>query len=372
MEVSGGVPRLLGRSDILKSLETVLELEARLPKTLQTGYNWKLLYSVQQHGSNFGTFFLRCAQDPQTLLFAENARGEVFGFFATAAYRSTGEYYGTGESFLFALQKPDDEAELLKSAFGGDDENDKVDVVRAIAPSEEAKKQKKVASGAILEGSDDNSSDDKERSQESHDERRKKKKRVPKHSVRGAIVDVFRSEDPETLFTKARLQVYPWTGENSYFMMCTDHSLAMGGGGEWGLFIDDHFARGATGRCNTYGNKNLCQDTDFDIVNLEVWGFTTATSLDDDNNHKKAATLSQLVVSLPFLLTCSFFSSGADRGLPSPPTSHHPRGEYMKNESSFLSSEARVLTCFMSGVSSAGLLITQSRTLLNRAWGSSI
>lgn len=270
-------PTLLGTSDIVKSVEVVLDVEQALPKTLR-GYNWKLLYASQQHGSNFGTFFARCASDSQTLLFVENSQGAIFGFFATAAYKPSTEYYGTGECFLFALQPPNDELELLTTAFGGDD---RVPVVRPLASQRHRSS----------EDDDDMDVDSWPKDPEDDDDEDDSPavvtttSTIPKptrHSVRGAVVDVVRSEDPETMFTKPRLQTYPWTGENSYFMMCTDHSVAMGGGGEWGLFLDDHFARGATGRSDTYGNKPLCQQTEFDIVNLEVWGFTTAATLEDD------------------------------------------------------------------------------------------
>ena len=61
-------------------------------------------------------------------------------------------------------------------------------------------------------------------------------------------------------------------------MMASESSIAMGGGGgEWGLFVDEDFSRGSSGRSETFGNAPLCDPSDFEILNFECWGFTTAT-----------------------------------------------------------------------------------------------
>ncbi|GMI25614.1 hypothetical protein TrCOL_g9441 [Triparma columacea] len=75
--------------------------------------------------------------------------------------------------------------------------------------------------------------------------------------------------------------VHRWTGDNTLFQLL-DHSLsriALGGGGEegnFGLCIDDDFARGTTGPCETYGNREgLCEGGVFEIIGVEVYGFVT-------------------------------------------------------------------------------------------------
>jgi hypothetical protein len=73
------------------------------------------------------------------------------------------------------------------------------------------------------------------------------------------------------------LRIYKWTGSNTYCQICDDGQLAMGGGGAFGLIIDDNFSRGTTGRCNTFGNEPLVPELGgtFDIVNFEVYGFAS-------------------------------------------------------------------------------------------------
>ena len=75
------------------------------------------------------------------------------------------------------------------------------------------------------------------------------------------------------------LRVFRWTGANSYFMHCSDDAIAMGGGGgAFGLCVEDAFARGSTGACATYGNGPLCAAGTFEVLNFECFGFTAAAS----------------------------------------------------------------------------------------------
>jgi len=81
----------------------------------------------------------------------------------------------------------------------------------------------------------------------------------------------FRGEDVE---------VYKWTGANRYVQLCERHgkTLAMGGGGDrgaFGLCVADDFRRGSTGRCETFRNEPLTEEEQFEILDLEVWGFVS-------------------------------------------------------------------------------------------------
>ena len=72
--------------------------------------------------------------------------------------------------------------------------------------------------------------------------------------------------------------VYKWTGKNTYIQVCDmQHKLiALGGGGkdgEFGLCIEDDFRIGSTGPCETFGNARLCTQDQFEIMNVECWGF---------------------------------------------------------------------------------------------------
>ncbi|KAL7540687.1 hypothetical protein ACHAXR_010305 [Thalassiosira sp. AJA248-18] len=73
--------------------------------------------------------------------------------------------------------------------------------------------------------------------------------------------------------------IYKWSGANRYIQLCdaAKRTVAFGGGGDegdFGLCIEDDFRRGTTGHCSTFENEALCEEGYFDVMDLEVWGFT--------------------------------------------------------------------------------------------------
>jgi hypothetical protein len=78
--------------------------------------------------------------------------------------------------------------------------------------------------------------------------------------------------------TKAKVKAYRWTGANRYIQLTDIHrmQLAFGGGGEegsFGLCVESDFRLGSTGPCETFGNDPLCTQENFQIVDLEMFGF---------------------------------------------------------------------------------------------------
>ena len=78
---------------------------------------------------------------------------------------------------------------------------------------------------------------------------------------------------------KEEIIIYKWSGANRYIQLCdvVKRTVAFGGGGDegdFGLCIEDDFRRGTTGHCSTFENEPLCDDGYFDVMDLEVWGFT--------------------------------------------------------------------------------------------------
>ncbi|XP_066528479.1 TLD domain-containing protein 2-like [Hoplias malabaricus] len=68
------------------------------------------------------------------------------------------------------------------------------------------------------------------------------------------------------------LQVYKWTGGNSFFIKGSVDSLHFGGGrGRYGLWINGDLIRGRSQTCETFDNEVLSSTEDFLINELEVW-----------------------------------------------------------------------------------------------------
>jgi hypothetical protein len=159
-----------------------------------------------------------CRAATHTIIAVETTNGHVFGSFTSSPWRQNNKYFGVGESFLFRMRH---------------------------------------------------------------------NRTTPVHS----------------LFEQAQLEseidVFPYQFTNDYVQLCTRDKLALGGGGgstiqtddtaavflEWsdygfGLALDENLLHGTTSPCATFGNNSLVSGVEsgetFDVLNLEVWTFTSA------------------------------------------------------------------------------------------------
>lgn len=69
--------------------------------------------------------------------------------------------------------------------------------------------------------------------------------------------------------------LYRSTRKNDYVQLSDDSGIGLGGGsGRFGLFLDNQFVHGATGRCATFENSPLTGGAEeFRIIRVEVFGF---------------------------------------------------------------------------------------------------
>jgi LysM repeat protein len=78
------------------------QLAPFLPIQLQFD-QWTLLYNLQAHGCALSTFYQRTRRRKNTLIIVETSDGEIFGALNTDEWKVSATYYGSGESFLFAM-----------------------------------------------------------------------------------------------------------------------------------------------------------------------------------------------------------------------------------------------------------------------------
>mmetsp|Transcript_3615 Transcript_3615/g.5483 ORF Transcript_3615/g.5483 Transcript_3615/m.5483 type:complete len:373 (+) Transcript_3615:22-1140(+) len=91
--------------------------------------------------------------------------------------------------------------------------------------------------------------------------------------------DDVRDNQGQDTSSSPYVHIYHWTGENSYCQVCDEEGgrIAMGGGGSFGLLVQDNFIIGSSGRCSTFGNPPLTSEGDgFDVLEMEVYGLKTA------------------------------------------------------------------------------------------------
>lgn len=205
------------------------QIHTAVPRRLRLGRNWRLIYSLDQHGSSLATLYNRVAAsknqhrrkgaNEQWLLGSSEVargavlgstfsgatgplsdfgfvvairdmRGNVFGAYVNEQLRPCQHYYGNGECFLWKTVTGDDKA----------------------------------------------------------------------------------------------LEVYRWTGKNDYMILTESSFLSVGGGdGKYGLWIDSTLDTGQSSWCPAYDNTVLCDDvvyaqhTDdtcpgkFQCLGVEVW-----------------------------------------------------------------------------------------------------
>ncbi|KAG1354019.1 oxidation resistance protein 1 [Cocos nucifera] len=63
------------------------------------------------------------------------------------------------------------------------------------------------------------------------------------------------------------------TGSNRYYYLCLNDLLAFGGGGSFALCLDEDLLHGTSGPSETFGNSCLAHGAEFELKNVELWGF---------------------------------------------------------------------------------------------------
>ncbi|XP_022871415.1 oxidation resistance protein 1 isoform X2 [Olea europaea var. sylvestris] len=75
-----------------------------------------------------------------------------------------------------------------------------------------------------------------------------------------------------TIYGEPRL--FRPTGANRYFYLCLNDLIALGGGANFALRLNEDLLSGTSGPCETFGNLCLAHDQEFELKNVELWGFT--------------------------------------------------------------------------------------------------
>lgn len=98
------IPSLIGENISILTNDLAKQLRPRLPRILHID-SMVLLYSLTQNGSDFTTFYLNMKDTEYAVVLIETISGEIIGGFASSTWKVSSSYYGTGESFLFKIDK---------------------------------------------------------------------------------------------------------------------------------------------------------------------------------------------------------------------------------------------------------------------------
>ncbi|KAL0739609.1 hypothetical protein Bca4012_015819 [Brassica carinata] len=75
--------------------------------------------------------------------------------------------------------------------------------------------------------------------------------------------------------------IYRPTGANRFYTLCSKDFLALGGGGRFALYLDSELLSGSSAYSETYGNACLSNTQDFDVKEVELWGFVYGSKYDE-------------------------------------------------------------------------------------------
>ncbi|XP_071707326.1 oxidation resistance protein 1 [Rutidosis leptorrhynchoides] len=71
------------------------------------------------------------------------------------------------------------------------------------------------------------------------------------------------------------------TGVNRYFTLCSTEYLALGGGNHFALYLDSDLLNGSSLASETYGNSCLSHTQEFEVKEIEMWGFMYASEYEE-------------------------------------------------------------------------------------------
>ncbi|MED6131509.1 hypothetical protein PIB30_010563 [Stylosanthes scabra] len=75
--------------------------------------------------------------------------------------------------------------------------------------------------------------------------------------------------------------IYHPTGNNRYFTLCTTDFLAIGGGSNFALYLEDDLMHGSSSVSETYGNPCLAHSREFEVKEVELWGFVFSSQYEE-------------------------------------------------------------------------------------------
>ncbi|KAI0381127.1 TLD-domain-containing protein [Hypomontagnella monticulosa] len=232
------------------------EIRTFLPERLKIAEDWKLIYSLYQDGSSLATLYQRCEEYRGRrvgfVLVVRDGKEGTFGAYLTEAPHPAPSYYGTGECFLWraSLHAP------LPPPPSADTTNINFRSTTIASPTSDSfsipRDDHKPASSqqaTLAPGPTDPTTN-----------------KLAPGSTNG--------NGHQPAAQSIRFQNFAYTGANDYCIFCETKFLSIGGGGggTYGLWLNDGLSRGHSAPCDTFLNRPLSDEGEkFDVLGVELW-----------------------------------------------------------------------------------------------------
>ncbi|KAI1848360.1 hypothetical protein JX265_008860 [Neoarthrinium moseri] len=236
-------------------------IRMNFPERLRICEEWRLVYSLYQNGSSLATLYKLCedyrGRRVGFVLVVRDGAGGTFGGYLTEAPHIAGGYYGTGECFLW-----------------------KASVHASLPPPPSAPDAELLTGASTTIASP--TQDTFDHHDPDHSIRFQYFPYVPPETKKSPTTDekppAPTSDDWGALLPEATRQEWEEFEDRDrfYFINSERSFLALGGGkgrdARYGLWLDDGFNRGQSGRCGTFENDPLSDEGEkFDIIGVELW-----------------------------------------------------------------------------------------------------
>jgi len=231
------------------------------PKRLRIKRSLTLLYSLQNHGSSLSTFYERSNAGYGTaqLLVIKDDNDNIFGCFTAEPFKIHNGFYGTGESFLFKVKKANTPSNIgRRKNFGI---NRVISTNTNTTTSTTTPKTNTVQPSVSVASREVGAIRNRFRT-------RKIKEITPSTSTT--------TNDTNNEPKHGDVKIFPWAKTNYLFINSTNEYVAVGSGkGKYGIWCDNQFQSGQSYPTETYHNDCLSGSESFNIVNVELWTFTS-------------------------------------------------------------------------------------------------
>ena len=97
------LPILLDESKLLTK-ESIKELWDCVPNRFRYDYDLRKMFSTDTNGTSLITFYSKLRNQQPSLIIIRDENQYIFGGFASMSWEFNPVFYGTGESFVFALK----------------------------------------------------------------------------------------------------------------------------------------------------------------------------------------------------------------------------------------------------------------------------
>jgi len=294
-------------------------LYTSVPKRIRIKRSLTLIYSMQLHGSSLSTFYERsnAGYGTSQILVIRDTDDNIFGAYTSEPFRKNNGFYGNGETFLWKVEPcvekkvkghrrrgssfldnisdfnntPKRISSILSqirqsfSPISTTSSKKKNSLLRLSIQNNYNNKDKSNSNNHITFNKENNNDDENDGNDDDNGENGGENESSDRKKMRRSSSG-FSTATTSSNFSNfstlsgngsgSKVKLYLWKQTNYFFINSTNEYVSVGsGGGTYGLWFDQQMLHGRSQVCETFRNDVLSSTEDFQILDIELWSFTT-------------------------------------------------------------------------------------------------